>query len=316
MRQGLLELEPTVYESHRFHGSDRCWSESNCYVDIWIEVLHALGLEPAAASAFALSSDFEGDQWRFFKFPPEDLRRLFGIEVHEMNVWRPVAEHVEEQLRFGRLLTMEVDALYLPDTAGTTYRTSHGKTTIVPAMIDRSASRLGYFHGTGYFELSAADFEGIFDPDAMRLPPYVELVRLERLVRDETRVRAVADELYHEHLARRPSENPVTRLGARILDDLDSIRAGGLDEFHAYAFGTCRQCGASAEIGASFLTWRQRELKQNHERAIEALNSIAADARTVEFALSRVAAGRNGDVSASLAKMASAWELAFDELGD
>ena len=50
-------------------------------MDVWIEVLHALGLDPVAASAFTLSCDFEGDQWTFFKYPPEDLRALFGIEA-------------------------------------------------------------------------------------------------------------------------------------------------------------------------------------------------------------------------------------------
>ena len=77
------------------------WTETNCYVDVWIEVLHALGLDPVAAAAFTLSCDFEGDQWTFFKYPPEDLRTLFGIEVAELNVWRPVVDHVEEQLGLG-----------------------------------------------------------------------------------------------------------------------------------------------------------------------------------------------------------------------
>ncbi len=79
-------------------------------------MLHALGLDPVAAAAFTLSTDFEGDQWTFFKFPPEDLRALFGLEVAEFNVWRPALDHAEEQLELGRLFTVEVDAWFLPDT--------------------------------------------------------------------------------------------------------------------------------------------------------------------------------------------------------
>ena len=51
---------------------ERAWAETNCYVDLWVELLHALGHDPIAALPFTLAIDFEGDQWTFFKFP---LRR-------------------------------------------------------------------------------------------------------------------------------------------------------------------------------------------------------------------------------------------------
>ena len=49
-------------------------------------------------------------------------------------------------------------------------------------MIDPQARRLGYFHNSGYAELSGDDYDGIFrrdvtDPEV--LPPYVEVVRLD-----------------------------------------------------------------------------------------------------------------------------------------
>ena len=28
-----------AYESHPLHGADRTWTETNCYVDLWIELL-------------------------------------------------------------------------------------------------------------------------------------------------------------------------------------------------------------------------------------------------------------------------------------
>ena len=74
MTVGPLSLTAATFVPHPLHATERSWTETNCYVDVWIEVLHALGLDPVAASAFTLSCDFEGDQWTFFKYPPEDLR--------------------------------------------------------------------------------------------------------------------------------------------------------------------------------------------------------------------------------------------------
>ena len=135
----VLPVEPATYVPHPLHTNERAWTETNCYVDLWIEVLHALGLDPVAAAAFTLSTDFEGDQWTMFKYPTEDLRTLFGLQVAELNVWRPVATHIEEQLGFGHLLTVDVDAFFLPDTRGVSYQIDHQKTTLMPQMIDIEA---------------------------------------------------------------------------------------------------------------------------------------------------------------------------------
>ena len=42
--------------------------------------------------------DYLGDQWTFLKFAAEDLRALYGIEALELNVWKPVVDHVAEQI--------------------------------------------------------------------------------------------------------------------------------------------------------------------------------------------------------------------------
>ena len=63
------------------------------------QLLHATSSSscstPAATSrwrrwASRVRMDFEGDQWTFFKPPPEDLERLFGIDIHEMQPYRPL----------------------------------------------------------------------------------------------------------------------------------------------------------------------------------------------------------------------------------
>jgi hypothetical protein len=44
--------------------------------------------------ACALSADHDGLQWTFLKQQPEDLRRLYGLEVTEEIVWLPLLETV------------------------------------------------------------------------------------------------------------------------------------------------------------------------------------------------------------------------------
>ena len=72
----LKGLNPADYRPHELHGAGRDWPQTNCYVDLWIEVLHSMGYAPEAALGFTLLQDFEGDQFTFFKFPPEDLELL------------------------------------------------------------------------------------------------------------------------------------------------------------------------------------------------------------------------------------------------
>ena len=89
-----ISASPRGYQSHFSHAGERIWPETNCYLDLWIETLHALGLDPVPAFARALSADHDGLQWTFLKQQPEDLRRLYGLEVTEEIVWLPLLETV------------------------------------------------------------------------------------------------------------------------------------------------------------------------------------------------------------------------------
>ena len=37
---------------HALHQGERVWQETNCYVDLWIELLHGFGFDPRAPLAF------------------------------------------------------------------------------------------------------------------------------------------------------------------------------------------------------------------------------------------------------------------------
>ena len=310
----LLQLDAASYEPHLLHRRDQIWGESNCYVDLWIEVLHALKLEPLAAASFTLATDFESDQWTFFKFPPEILRELFGIQVFEMNPWRPIADHVAEHLESGRLVTLEVDAWYLPDTSGISYRTEHTKTTIVPNSIDRDDKRLGYFHGPSYFELEGEDFDGVLrlgdTAQAGALYPYVETIRLDGLMRrDIDELAAESRTQLAQQVALMPRDNPMVRFRDRVGADLSWLRSAGMDGFHRWAFVTFRQCGASAEIGAAYLEWLAEDHDEPLLTAAAALKSIALDCKSLEFAVARLARGRGRevDIDSTFDEMISSW---------
>ncbi len=306
-----LDLDPATYVANALHGAERIWPETNCYADLWIELLHALGLDPMPALAFVLSSDLDGDQWRFFKFPAEDLRLLYGIDVVELNPWKGLEHHIESHLRSGSFLTAEVDSYYLPDTAGVAYRRTHTKSSIVANMIDPQARRLGYFHNTGYAELTGDDYDGVFrrhadDPEV--LLPYVELVRLDNVERPEGRRlldRTVA--LTTSHLQRRPTANPVQALRKQIESDLDELRGADLSLFHAYAFATLRQCGACAELAASLCAWLAERSEPTREASDHFL-AVAAAAKAAQFKLARLVAGRVVDMDEVFTEMEQQWD--------
>ena len=157
----VARLDPATYRRHAIHGEDRAWPETNCYTDLIVEMAHALGLDPVAMLPYTLAVDFEGDQWTFFKPCFAELYDLYGFDIQELAISRPLAEHVVEQVEAGRAVLVEVDSWFLPDTAGTAYQLAHAKTTIGVNRIDLGANRMGYFHNAGYFEVEGEDFRRV-----------------------------------------------------------------------------------------------------------------------------------------------------------
>ena len=256
----LKPIDAKAYVPHALHRAERAWGESNCYIDVWIEVLHALGTDPHACLGFVLGLDWEGDQFTFFKPPHEDLTTLYGVDVQELNVYKPLLENACEMLRGGKLVLAEADAFYLPDTAGTDYRTQHTKTTIGIQEIDVEARSLGYFHNSSYHALEGADFVSLFRldkaPDPTFMPFFAEFVRSARVHRlEDAELARRSVELMKKHLARRPSDNPIARFSAKFLEDVERLKGEGLPAYHQYAFATIRQLGAAFELAALYLRW-------------------------------------------------------------
>ncbi len=310
----LPGLSASGYQAHALHSENCVWVEKNCYADVWIELLHTLQLEPAALMPFTLAIDFEGDHWTFFKPPLADLRSLYGIEVQELNVWRPLAEHAAEHLARGRLIATEADAFWLPDTAGTDYRQQHVKTTIVLNDLDLANQRLGYFHNAGYFSLVGEDFRQTFRldgcGDACALPLYAELIRTDRLLRrPQPELAQMSFKLLRDQFALRPTHNPVPRFAERFNADLPLLHARGLAHYHAWAFTTLRQLGAAFELLSHHLRWLAPHGDAGLARAAERFDVVAQDCKSLILKVARVVnAQRAFDATVAFAPMAQAWD--------
>ncbi len=127
---------------------------------------------------FTVKQDFEGDQFTFFKPSMAEIEALYGLRLDELAVYDGLEKHALVQAARGSVVMVEVDAIFLPDTAGTTYGREHSKTTIGILAIDKAGRRLDYLHNAGRFTLSGADYDGIFAETT--LPPYAEFVRPSR----------------------------------------------------------------------------------------------------------------------------------------
>ncbi|MEM7417569.1 MAG: DUF1839 family protein [Gemmatimonadota bacterium] len=296
MNGPIRELDPATYTRHLIHGEGRAWAETNCYVDVLVELLHGLGHEPIAALPFTLRVDFEGDQWTFFKFPHGDLQSLFGLDIQELNPWRHLAGHVAEQVGLGRPVLVELDSYFLPDTQGTAYKLEHVKSTVAVNQIDIDGLHMGYFHGQGYYHLDGQDFADIFQLDGLvherMLPPYIEYVKMA-----PGHVQASGRDLVEqslaclrEHIRLLPPRNPFLAFKERFAEDLDWLMGEPIETFHQYSFATLRQYGACFELVETYFRWLAEQGESDLDGMIEAFQGISTTAKTYQFQLARAMA--------------------------
>ncbi|MBD1548960.1 DUF1839 family protein [Roseibium aggregatum] len=313
-------LDPAAYARHPLHAMTRDWPETNCYLDIWIEVLAAYGVPPEACLGFAVTQDFEGDQFTFFKVPLEDLEALYGIRVTELAIYDRVERHVEEQIRRGRLTLVEMDSYFLPDTQGTSYRSEHGKTTVAINRLDVEGRTMDYFHNLGLHRLEGEDFDGIFHRDAPEgaLPflPYTEFVKFpEDGVPARERIGETAAGLLARHLSRRPKANPIAAFARVFPEQVEKVADRPFGFFHLYAFNTLRQLGANYELFSAHLDWMTAEGVADLSGSADAARVISATAKTVQFQLARAVMRKKFDkLAPALQPAADAWDTIMDTL--
>ncbi len=295
----------TDYDPHLIHQPGRDYPETNCYTDTIVELLHSRGLEPLAMLGHLVRTDFEGDQFTFFKPPQGDLELLYGVDIHEMQPVGALPDQMARQVALGRSVTAELDSFFLPDTAATDYRRAHVKTTVAVEAIDVEGEWLRYFHNQGRHELSGEDYRGVFRLDGAPegvLPPYLELARFDGP--RATDLRGTARGLLAHHLRYRPSDNPFDRFGARLEADLPRLLEGSSQDFHAYAFATVRMAGAAFELLQTHCEWLL-------ERRVEPLDRIVEGAKVLSFRLAR---RRAFDHTPAVTGMAAAWQEGMEEL--
>jgi hypothetical protein len=321
MKRLVDGLDPRTYQRHALHGETRAWPETNCYVDLWIEALHGLGYDPLAGLAFTAATELEGDQFTFFKYPIADLEALYGLDIIELNVWRALPEQIMEQVGLGRVVVVELDSFFLPDTAGTAYKTAHVKSSVAVELFDLPGRRMHYFHNAGYYALEGDDFAGAFrlggDASPVQLPPYVEVAKLGRreAPRGDALVR-IAREQLRFHLSRRPKENPFIAYRDKFARDLAWLLEADLAAFHAYAFATLRMFGANFELLGAFCRWlAERGGDAVLRDAATDFESISSTAKTMQFKLARAVQGkRQIDFTPMHDELAAAWTRGQDRL--
>lgn len=320
MKDLEVRLDPDAYDSFSRQCCSVNWPETNCYTDVYISMLNGLGLDAYGCMAFTLASDFEGDHFTFFKPPLSDLRTLYGLNVQELTLWRPLIDHVEEHVNAGRIVCPEVDSFYLPDTRATDYRRAHVKTTIGITSIDRNTRTLSYFHNAGHFRLHEDDYDGIFrigrDGPADYLPPYCELLDLDRLtIRPTAQLVELSRELARQYLSYRPERNPMRALGIRLSDDLVWLAEGDLEKYHLYVFATLRQCGANFDLTAQFLRWLENGGVPGLSEPAEHFAALSNTAKTCVLKLARIVNTRKlRDLSANIIELEEHWARGMDKL--
>lgn len=305
-----IALRAADHAPHRLHAPDRPWPETNCYIDLWIELLHAIGRDPLPLLGLAAALDWEGDHFTFLKPSAADLSTLAGIVMHELALWDETAAHVATQLEGGAIPLLEVDAFFLPDTHASAYRTRHTKTTIAITATDPDQTWLEYIHNAGLFRLAGEDYEAILGT-ASPLFPYAELARIAPPpdpAPDPAVIRAAALETLSRLAATRRPGDPIARFAAALPALFERTR-GDPTRIHALCFNTTRQLGAAFGLLADHLAWLGAGAGAAWVSPGADAAWLADSAKSLQFQISRAARRGRDDpaIAETLAEMSTVW---------
>jgi hypothetical protein len=239
---------------------DRIWPETNRYTDVWLSVLSALRLDPVACLPYTLAVDFLDDQWTQVRPSHDDLYLLYGIEVQTLTLWRPLTDHLQEQLGAGRLVIVDVPARGLPDGAGGLLHPRRATETIVVNEIDVQQERLGFFHRTDYRVVQGAAYRQLLHPesgpDTDTLVGRAEVINLHNLVRRPSdTLRHLSHQLLEKYLGRVPTRHPLRRWKRRFTHEVMPLLSGGPTHYQHWADAGPHQLGAAFELASVYLLW-------------------------------------------------------------
>ena len=300
---------------HSLHDPARNWPLTSCYVDVWIELLHGLGLDPHPALGFAVGVEWEGDQFTFLKPDTADLDALYGLQVQELAIWGDVEGHVAVQLAQDRPVLLETDAFHLPDLAGSSYKKEHSKTAIALVGIDVRAGRCSYVHNASRAVLQGADYDAVLRAPrsgcGLPLQPYAEVVKQRPRRLPASALHGTALELIRMHAARRGGRVQVPRFRAAFPRQLETLLAHP-SRFHTWAFNTLRQFGAAAELLSDLLGWLEGAHSMSGPLTLGAnAASLAGHAKALQFRVARLVARGRMDGCADLFDALEADEAAL-----
>lgn len=307
----LPELSPETYRPHPLHHPDRVWPETNCALDLWIEVLNALGLAPEPLLSIAARQDFEGDQFGFTKIQPDDVEYVYGLRVQELSLYDSLEAHVARQMSRGRLCFVEADAYFLPDTGHASYRRRHRATMIGINRLDPSTAVAEYFHNGGYFRLGGEDYRGVFDAgsgEQRGQQPFVEFTTLDFDAQNPSEWKRRGKQLLAKHWERRPAKNPIRQFQSVVQAQAEALADREPDALHDYAFNTFRLLGSNFAVLGACLDWLS---PTPHPLSVHC-GLIADTASRMPLFLAKALARRRFDrLGPSLDPAADAWDALF-----
>ena len=184
---------------------------------------------------------------------PADLELLFGVDIHEMQPYRPLPVADRGAARApGRTMIVELDSWYLPDTAATSYRSEHVKTSVDRRgdRPRRGAAALLPQRGR-CTSSSGEDYRGVF-----RLGPAILRRRAAAVHRARPLRRRAAAARATSCARRRATAARTTWTAVRPGESVRALRrrsspttcrrcsTGDEAGYHAYAFATVRMVGA------------------------------------------------------------------------
>jgi len=315
---GFVGSDRLVWKGpHPWHAGERVWSTANSHLDVWVELLHTLDLDPAPVLLPTLCADFEGDQWTHTNVSRPDLWAAYGIALDDLCVWRPLLAHLVEQFDRGNVVLVEVDEFHLPSLVGSSYQREHVKTLIAATGYDRDAHRLRYLHGAVGAEVGGRDLDVLLTAGigGAQLPPSSWIVKLDRMSARTPAERAqVGVALARLHGTRIPTRNPVRLFGESLRSHGAWLAGGDAELYQRWAFATLHQCGASFELAADVCAWLVTH-GEPIEPAVPHLRNVSYSARTLHQRLVRVPqSGRMPDVTHTVEDMARSWDEAMTVL--